>query len=169
MCVTLAKTEMAQKVFLRPSLLPLVIQCYVLQAAAYVLPTSAAIHSTPKLNRQLEPLPRWRPVHLAAPTQAADEAVVHAQDIAPDDAPLRVLEAGCPSCEAAWLATSKQNEEEETDRLATLRATNMSNFMNDVWEYTSRPNRLSYLRLALLCALMTGCRCFRRLVGTQCA
>eukprot|EP00966_Prymnesium_polylepis_P311473 7196459-Prymnesium_polylepis.1 len=103
----------------------------VLQAPAYVLPKAAVLHTTPKLDRQLEALPRRRSVRLAAPTQAADEAVAQVQEVAPDEAPLRVLEAGCPSCEAAWLATSKQTEEEETARLAALRDTNMTDLMND--------------------------------------
>ena len=118
-------------------------------ASAYVLPQARPSHHV--LDRQLlrTPLPRRAaPVRLTALT--AEEVAAAPAAEAEVEEPVRVFPAGCSSCESAWLANSKQTEEEETERLALLKTTNMTDFMADIWDYAQRMNDTQRQEVALI-------------------
>jgi predicted O-methyltransferase YrrM len=62
---------------------------------------------------------------------------------------VRVNPAGCASCESEWLASSKQAEGDEQQRLAQLRVDNMSGLSHEIWEYGMRMNDTQRQELAL--------------------
>jgi len=116
--------------------------------AAYSLPHTTLSHRIIRSSHLESSRPRIVP-RLTAPTQAAEEMVV--QEATPPPANVvRVLEPGCPSCEATWLAQSKQTEEQEHERLRALRQTNMTEFMQDIWEYAQRMNDTQRQEVALI-------------------
>lgn len=75
--------------------------------------------------------------------------VAEAAPPAVDELPPPVYPAGCPSCENEWLQRSKAAEGEEQIRLREVRATNMSQFSYEMWEYAQRMNDTQRQELAL--------------------
>ena len=115
-------------------------------APAYVLPHVRPAHHA--VEQQLLLTRRAAPPRLTAPT--AEEVAAAPPAEAEAEEQVRVFPAGCASCEAAWLANSKQTEEEETERLAVLKATNMTEFMADIWDYAQRMNDTQRQEVALI-------------------
>lgn len=56
------------------------------------------------------------------------------------DPSVRVLPAGCPSCEADFMERSQEAQKADLDRRAELRTNNMSSFIDEIYEYAMRMN-----------------------------
>ena len=56
---------------------------------------------------------------------------------------------GCPSCELEWLKRGKETEDAEQTRLSELRASNLSSYSQEVWEYGQHMNDTLRQELAL--------------------
>jgi predicted O-methyltransferase YrrM len=63
--------------------------------------------------------------------------------------PATVREVGCASCEAEWVARSKDVEAAEAQRLAALRSTDMRSYVAEIWEYAQHMNDTQRQELAL--------------------
>ena len=138
-----------------------------LVADAYVLPrvTPSPWH-VPNGRRgaqfspqRLRSLPPQLDARMDAPTEAPPAPVPSAAQsattltgaphAASDEAGVQVYPAGCPSCESDYLGRSKQAEQDEQERLASLRTGNQSGFSFEMWEYAQRMNDTQRQELAL--------------------
>jgi len=130
---------------------------YVVPHAA-LRPASACLRpqsdmSVPLERRAVAPLdPRRRavPPQLTS-LQTAEEVEVPAELESNEPMPMeKVLPRGCPSCEDSWLKTSRETEAEETARLAEVAKTNLSEVLEDIWDYAQRMNDTQRQEVALI-------------------
>ena len=66
-----------------------------------------------------------------------------------DEAQVRVVPAGCPSCETEWLENSKQTEAGEQQRLEDMRSSDMKGYLMEIYDYAQRMNDTQRQELAL--------------------
>jgi len=138
------------------NLLLLTAPCF---TASYVLPrvvTPSPFHVPTGSIRTPQSLRRSLPPRLEAteappaPAAASSPTTLTGAPHAPaSDAGVAVYPSGCPSCEADYLARSKEAEQEEQVRLTEVRSANLSAFSYEVWEYAQRMNDTQRQELAL--------------------
>mmetsp|Transcript_16845 Transcript_16845/g.27945 ORF Transcript_16845/g.27945 Transcript_16845/m.27945 type:complete len:450 (+) Transcript_16845:77-1426(+) len=88
-----------------------------------------------------------RPLAMCTPESEAVGAALGMK--AMTASPATVLAPGCPSCEADWLAKSKETEAAETLRLTDIRQTALPTYVKEIWDYSQHMNDTQRQELAL--------------------
>ena len=115
-------------------------------ALLLALQTIRTLHVTPRLGLA----PRPAPCPIARGRRcAAPIAQNIGQSLPENTAEARVMPTGCESCEAKYLATSKQAEADEQERLVSVRASNFTQFIEEIHTYAQHMNNTQRQELAL--------------------